>query len=62
MEISTIQKLEKTLVNFLNLDGWDLKWTGKGYQHYDAKGLTRKGLPCVIEMKFRNKYYKKTNG
>ncbi len=57
MGIETIQKLEQTVVKFLNFDGWNLKWTGKGYQSYDAKGYTRKGIPCVIEMKFRNKYY-----
>lgn len=57
MGINKIHKLEQTLINFLNFDGWDLKWTGKGYEHYDATGFTRKGIPCVIEMKFRNKYY-----
>jgi len=57
MRINKIHKLEQTLINFLNFDGWDLKWTGKGYEHYDATGFTRKGIPCVIEMKFRNKYY-----
>ena len=57
MGITKIHKLEQTLIRFLNFDGWDLKWTGKGYEHYDALGFTRKGVPCVIEMKFRNKYY-----
>lgn len=57
MEINTIQKLEKAVVTFFNIDGWDLDWTGDGFKHYDASGYTAKGNPCVIEMKFRNKYY-----
>jgi len=57
MEINTIQKLEKSVVTFFNIDGWDLDWTGDGFKHYDACGYTAKGNPCVIEMKFRNKYY-----
>lgn len=57
MGIEKIKKLEQTIINFLNFDGWDLEWTGKGYEHYDAKGKTPKGHKCVIEMKFRNKYY-----
>jgi hypothetical protein len=39
------------------MDGWNLEWTGDGFKHYDACGFTPKGNPCVIEMKFRNKYY-----
>ena len=43
---------------FLNLDGWDLEHCGDGYSRYDAKGKTPKGnVDCVIEMKFRKKYY-----
>ena len=57
MALINIHKLEQTIVNFLNFDGWDIKWTGEGFAHYDASGFTRKGIPCVIEMKFRNKYY-----
>jgi len=59
MAVSKIHKLEKALINFLNFDGWELEWTGEGYTHYDAKGKTPKGFDCVIEMKFRNKYYEK---
>ena len=58
MDISTIEKWEQAVVMFFNIDGWDLKWTGKGFEHYDAEGYTSKGHPCVIEMKFRTKYYK----
>lgn len=57
MDINKIQKLEKTVIGILNIDGWNLKWTGKGSKHYDAAGTTPKNKQCVIEMKFRNKYY-----
>ena len=57
MGIKTIQKLEQTVVKFLNFDGWNLEWSGEGFKSYDAKGFTSKGVPCVIEMKFRKKYY-----
>ena len=55
--ISKIHKLEKAVVDVLNLDGWKLEWTGEGSQSWDAEGLTPKGLQCVVEMKFRNKHY-----
>lgn len=55
--INKIHKLEKAIVLLLNLDGWQLKWTGEGSQSWDAEGLTPKGKECVIEMKFRNKHY-----
>lgn len=58
MDIKTIERLEKSVITILKIDGWDLHWTGDGYKHYDASGYTPKGNPCVIEMKFRNKYYK----
>ncbi len=57
MDINKLQKLEKAVVNILNIDGWNLKWSGKGGKHYDAIGTTPKNKQCVIEMKFRNKYY-----
>jgi hypothetical protein len=55
--MSIIDKYEKAVVGLLNLDYWDVKWCGRENTFYDAKGYTPKGLPCVIEMKFRNKYY-----
>lgn len=55
--INKIQALEKAVVDLLNFDGWKLKHTGSGFKYYDAEGLTPKGNECVIEMKFRNKYY-----
>jgi|TARA_R110000764_G_C10899028_1_gene371218 hypothetical protein len=57
MGLNKIHQWEKTLINFLNFDGWDLKWSGESFNHYDAIGKTPKGFDCVIEMKFRNKYY-----
>ena len=57
MGINAIKKLEQAVVKFLNFDGWNLEWTGDGFKHYDACGFTKQGNPCVIEMKFRKKYY-----
>lgn len=57
MTQENIHKYEKAVVWFFNLDGWNLEWTGENFSHYDAKGYTPKGHKCVIEMKFRNKYY-----
>ena len=57
MKLEDIQKYEKAVVFLLNLDDWELEWTGEGYEHFDAIGKTPKGFKCVIEMKFRNKYY-----
>ena len=57
MGLQEINKLEQAVVATLNIDGWNLEWTGKGYLSYDAKGYTPKGKDCVIEMKFRTKYY-----
>tara|TARA_Y100001973_G_C5193688_1_gene332725 strand:+ start:1534 stop:1947 length:414 start_codon:yes stop_codon:yes gene_type:complete len=56
-KINEIHKLEKAIVGIYNIDGWDLKWSGGNYEHYDARGYTPKGHECVIEMKFRNDYY-----
>lgn len=55
--INKIHKLEQAIVLLLNLDGWQLNWTGEGSESWDAEGLTPKGKECVIEMKFRNKHY-----
>jgi len=52
-----IKAWEQAVIFLLNLDGWNLTWTGDGYEHYDAIGTTPKGFQCVIEMKFRNQYY-----
>jgi hypothetical protein len=58
MKVETVHKFEKIVVEFLNrFDGWELEWTGGKFEVYDAKGYTPKGKKCVIEMKFRDKYY-----
>jgi len=56
-QINKIHELEKAVILLLNFDGWDLEHTGGGFEHYDAVGATPKGKECVIEFKFRNKYY-----
>jgi len=58
MGLSKIHLYEQAVVKILNMDTWDLEWAGNGFEHYDAIGKTPKGHDCVIEMKFRNKYYK----
>jgi len=57
MGLKKINEWEKAVILILNLDGWELEWTGEGYLPYDAKGKTPKGFDCVIEMKFRNTHY-----
>ena len=61
MSVKKIHQLEKAIVGILNVDGWDLKHTGEGSTKWDAAGFTPekngKRSKCVIEMKFRNKYY-----
>jgi len=57
MGIQKIHRWEKALIMILNIDGWKLEHTGNSYESYDAKGKTPKGFDCVIEMKFRTKYY-----
>ena len=57
LKIDNIHKWENAVVSVLNILGWELTWSGEGYKPYDAYGYTPKGFPCVIEMKFRQKYY-----
>ena len=56
-KIKDIHKWEQSVVTLLNLDGWTLNHTGEGSVSWDAEGKTPKSQDCVIEMKFRNKYY-----
>jgi hypothetical protein len=58
MTKSKTEKFEKALVKMLNVfDGWKLEWLGSKNLSYDAAGYTPKGNKCVVEMKFRKKYY-----
>jgi len=57
MDLEKTHQFEKAVVYILNLDGWNLKHTGIGSERYDARGFTPKNFPCLLEMKFRNKYY-----
>ena len=55
--IEKIHLLEQQLVFLLNLDGWQLQWTGEDYSHYDAEGLDLNRRKCIIEFKFRSEAY-----
>jgi len=57
MGLNKVHQLEKAMVLLLNFEGWELEWTGGGSERWDAKGKTKKGYNCIIEMKFRNKHY-----
>ena len=57
MDIKEVHNLEKAVIQILNFDNWQLTWSGGSYEHYDAEGRTPKDKKCVVEMKFRNKYY-----
>ena len=48
---------EKGIINLLNIEGWQLTWTGENFEHFDAIGKTPKGMDCIIEFKLRHKYY-----
>ena len=47
----------KSCIVGFKIDGWDLEWVGDKNLPYDAIGTTPKGYDCVMEMKFRDKYY-----
>lgn len=57
MDIKTVHQLEQAVIALLQIDGWQLNWTGENSAHCDAIGLTPKGNTCAMEMKFRKKYY-----
>lgn len=56
--IKNVHEWEKAVIMLLNLDGWNLKHTGAGFEHYDAIGKSPKGTEVVIEMKFRKTWYR----
>jgi hypothetical protein len=58
MTRSKTNEFEKAVILLLNtFDNWNLEHTGSTNKVYDAIGMTPKGRKCVIEMKFRTKYY-----
>jgi hypothetical protein len=57
MTIEQTHVWEQGIIQLLNLDGWELEWTGGEFEHYDAKGKTPKGYNCIVEFKIRNEYY-----
>ena len=57
MKITDVHKWEKAVSLILQIDGWDLECVGDKNLPYDAIGTTPKGYDCVMEMKFRDKYY-----
>ena len=57
MKIADVNKWEKAICLVLQIDGWELEWVGDKNLSYDAIGKTPKGFDCVMEMKFREKYY-----
>ena len=57
MTIEQTHVWEQGIIQLLNLDGWNLEWTGGEFEHYDAKGKTPKGYNCIVEFKIRNEYY-----
>jgi len=57
MNMADVKRWEQAVVTVLTLSGWDLDWCAGKFEHYDAIGETPKGHQCVIEMKFRSKYY-----
>ena len=56
-KLKQIKSRELKIIKLLNLKGWDLKPSPNQYDVYDAYGRTPKSINCVVEMKFRNKYY-----
>jgi hypothetical protein len=58
MALNKIHKFEQKVVLALNgLYDWELTWAENKQDFYDAYGKTWKGIPCFVEMKFRNTYY-----
>ena len=49
--------LEKAVIGLMNVMGYEIEWVGEQNLCYDGIGKTIKGKDCVIEMKFRTKYY-----
>jgi hypothetical protein len=53
MDIDEVHKFEQTVVKFMNeFQGWDLTWSGGGYDYYDAIGLSPKKRKCCEKYKY----------
>jgi len=57
LTLNKVHQWEQAVVALLNFEGWNLEWSGGGFEHYDARGKTPKGIDCIIEMKFRKTFY-----
>lgn len=57
MTRADVYELENELIFLLNMSGWKIKWSEEKYCRYDAIGTDLKGQTCVLEFKFRRKYY-----
>lgn len=58
MTRADVYVLENELIFLLNMSGWKIKWSEEKYCRYDAIGTDLKGQSCVLEFKFRRKFYK----
>ena len=58
MTRAEIYELENQLIFLLNMSGWKIKWSEEKYCRYDAIGTDLNGHSCVLEFKFRRKFYK----
>lgn len=56
-KIENVHELEQMAIFLLNSEGWELEWTGEGFEHYDAKGKSPDHRDCVVEFKFRKERY-----
>ena len=58
MTRADVYELENELIFLLNMSGWKIRWSKEKYCIYDAIGTNLKGQSCVLEFKFRRKFYK----
>lgn len=57
MTRADVYELENELIFLLNMAGWKIRWSKEKYCRYDAIGTDLKGQSCVLEFKFRRKFY-----
>ena len=58
MTRAQIYELENELIFLLNMSGWHIEWSEEKYCRYDAIGTDLNCQSCVMEFKFRRKFYK----